>query len=80
MPDKTPERDEAIGIRAGAAMWLPDDGGEEPMTNAPGDGSLATSGRDDQERGDTVSGLGTHTQREPSSGEQSGAPTPGNRE
>jgi hypothetical protein len=80
MPDKTPERDESIGIRAGAPTWLPDDGTQEPLTNAPGTGSLATSGRDDQERGDTVSGLGTHTRREPSSGQQSGKPTPGNRE
>ena len=72
-----PERNAAIGMRAGAPSWLPDAGEAQPTTNAAATGKLATSGRDDTLRGDTVSadtagGLG-------SSGRQSGAPTPGNR-
>jgi len=70
------ERNEAVGTREGAPTWLPDDGDtERPLTNPAASGNLATSGRDDAARGDTVSadtGLG-------SSGRQSGAPTPGNR-
>jgi hypothetical protein len=76
MSQPIPERNEAVGIRQGAPTWLPDDGDtERPVTNPAASGNLATSGRDDALRGDTVSadtGLG-------SSGRQSGAPTPGNR-
>jgi hypothetical protein len=72
----------------GAPLILPDDGDTDSSTPAAATGPLATSGRDDVERRDTVSGLGSadvmRTNRrgkrkavEP--GPQSGAPTPGNR-
>ena len=72
-----PERNAAIGMRAGSPSWLPDAGEAQSTTNAAATGKLATSGRDDTLRGDTVSadtasGMG-------SSGRQAGAPTPGNR-
>ena len=79
MANQDSERQAAIGMRAGSPSWLPDDGSEEPATNPAGTGKLATSGRDDVERGDTVSGLGSKARRAPSSGKQSGDPTPGNR-
>jgi hypothetical protein len=75
MARKHSERNERVGIGDGAPMWLPVNGDEPPTTNAAGTGKLATSGRDDTLRGDTVSadaGQGW-------SGRESGAPTPGNR-
>ncbi len=72
----------------GSQVWVTGDD-QETTTPAPATGSLATSGRDDQERGDTVSGLGLADvgRGEEASGPragiepgpQSGAPTPGNR-
>ena len=68
------------GGAPGSPMWLPDTDTSETSPDAPATGKLATSGQDDVERGDTVSGLGSGGRRfPPSSGEQSGAPTPGNR-
>jgi hypothetical protein len=75
------------GGAPGAPLWAPDHEQDEPHTNSPSTGSLATSGRDDVERGDTVSGLGTadvgtaSTERKKAvpPGPQSGSPTPGNR-
>jgi hypothetical protein len=75
------------GGAPGAPLWAPDHEQNEPTTTAPATGSLATSGRDDVERGDTVSGLGAadvgtgKSEREQAvpPGPQSGAPTPGNR-
>ena len=96
------ENDEAdVGIRRwdgrsrglaggapGAPLWLPDDGGDtEAGPSAPASGSLATSGRDDVLRGDTVTGPGAADigaehggrRRAVEPGPQSGQPTPGNR-
>jgi hypothetical protein len=75
------------GGAPGAPLWAPDHDQAEPHTSAPSTGSLATSGRDDVERGDTVTGLGaadvgtgkTKRKRAVEPGPQSGAPTPGNR-
>ena len=74
----------------GAQVWVPDDSGDREATSAASaSGSLATSGRDDQERGDTVSGLGLNDaaaggasragEHAVEPGQQSGGPTPGNR-
>lgn len=71
------ERTERVGVPQGAPTWLPDDGDEPLTTNAAGTGKLATSGRDDVERGDTVSADASHGLG--STGRQSGQPTPGNR-
>ena len=78
----------AVGA-AGPQVRVPDDDDHETALSAPAAGSLATSGRDDVARGDTVSGLGLEDvgRGEDSSrprggiapGPQSGAPTPGNR-
>jgi hypothetical protein len=75
------------GGAPGAPLWAPDHEQNDSHTNAPATGSLATSGRDDVERGDTVSGLGTADvgtgstgrKRAVPPGPQSGAPVPGNR-
>jgi hypothetical protein len=41
----------------GTPIWYADDASVEPsVTSAPATGELATSGRDDVERGDTVTG------------------------
>jgi hypothetical protein len=77
MARKHSKRNERVGLADGAPMWLPVSGDTPPNTNPAGTGKLATSGRDDTLRGDTVSrdtghGLGW-------SGRESGAPTPGNR-
>ncbi len=78
------------GGAPGAPLWAPDhdvDAADE-HTSAPSTGSLATSGREDVLRGDTVTGLGaadigqgTSTGRRHAvpPGPQSGSPTPGNR-
>jgi hypothetical protein len=71
----------------GAPIVFPDAGDDDPSLGAPAAGKLATSGRDDVERGDTVTGLGaadvgkstTGPRRGVSPGKQSGIPTPGNR-
>jgi hypothetical protein len=78
----------AVGA-AGPQVRLPADADHETAPSAPAAGSLATSGRDDVARGDTVSGLGLEdvgrgedTARPRGGiapGPQSGAPTPGNR-
>jgi hypothetical protein len=78
------------GGAPGPQAWLPDDASATPTSSEPISGSLATSGPDDQARGDTVSGLGfedvgrassqsaAHTPAAAPSA-QSGQPTPGNR-
>ena len=79
------ERERSVsGMATGAPgtpIWLPDDASVEPSaTTAPATGDLATSGRDDVERGDTVTGRGAGKRRRGvPPGPQSGAPTPGNR-
>ena len=75
------------GGAPGAPLWAPDHDEDDPHTSAPSTGSLATSGRDDVERGDTVTGLGAadvgtgknQRERAVGPGPQSGTPTPGNR-
>src|SRR5207302_8694022 len=76
------------GGAPGAPLWLPDDADGEATSTAPASGSLATSGRDDVLRGDTVTGLGaadvgsgraSGRKRAVEPGPQSGEPTPGNR-
>ncbi|MDQ3809685.1 MAG: hypothetical protein M3336_05285 [Chloroflexota bacterium] len=73
----------------GSQLWVPAAEKDDTTMSASATGGLGTSGREDQERGDTVSGLGlqdvnsgqeSSTRRsavEP--GPQSGEPTPGNR-
>jgi hypothetical protein len=79
------------GGAPGPQAWLPDEASTRPTSSAPLSGKLATSGPDDQARGDTVTGLGFEDVDHPTSrsaaahapaaapSEQSGAPTPGNR-